>query len=221
MTKQEEYADLELYERRIALLRFLQGKSKRTGEMAEHFQVDERTIRSDINALEGGWNFMNAIIQIESRHVGEQKHRYTSTVHPIFLALNASELFSLLKLLEQYKSKENGFIYENIFHSIYSQITDYAEELIAGKLEGNYDKTKIVNQLEEEAEYLKYIQWVYWAKSGRYIPVTFIKNNNTVEGEYRVLQLLDKEVALEDRLGNKVKLPKDDVIIDWENVGYK
>lgn len=38
---------LELVIRRIEILKVLQGKEMRTGELAEYFGVDERTIRSD------------------------------------------------------------------------------------------------------------------------------------------------------------------------------
>ena len=37
----------------------------------------------------------------ESKHEGIQKCFYTSSVHPIMLALNSSELYALVKFLEE------------------------------------------------------------------------------------------------------------------------
>lgn len=48
ITKRLEFCKmLELVIRRIEILKVLQGKEMRTGELAEYFGVDERTIRSD------------------------------------------------------------------------------------------------------------------------------------------------------------------------------
>jgi len=40
---------LEPFERRIEILKLLQGREMRTSEIAEYFGVEERTIRSDIS----------------------------------------------------------------------------------------------------------------------------------------------------------------------------
>ncbi|NLO90346.1 MAG: HTH domain-containing protein [Clostridia bacterium] len=110
--------DLEPFERRIEILKLLQGREMRTGEIAEYFDVDERTIRSDIKALRDGMDILG--IKIESKHQGSQKHYYKSTVHPILLALNLSELYALLKLLENAMLKRKGEIYKHIFQQVYS-----------------------------------------------------------------------------------------------------
>jgi predicted DNA-binding transcriptional regulator YafY len=89
----------EPFERRIEIIKLLHGRKMRTGELAEHF-VDDRTIRADIDSLRMGMDVLGVKIKIESKHEGSQKHYYISTVHPIMLALNLSELLALLKLLE-------------------------------------------------------------------------------------------------------------------------
>ena len=103
----------------------------RAGEIAEHFGVDERTIRTDIEQLREGLDVFGVKIKIESKHYdGNPKQYYKSTVHPVMLALNASELFALLKLLENtFTEKTEGEVYRHIFDMVYSQITDYAENL--------------------------------------------------------------------------------------------
>jgi predicted DNA-binding transcriptional regulator YafY len=155
---------LEPIERRIEILKLLQGREMRTGEIAEYFDVDERTIRSDIQALRDGMDILGVKIRIESKHEGTQKHYYKSTVHPIMLALNLSELYALLKLLENAMLQSRGEVYKHIFEQVYSQITDYAEGLIADKLKNKYAKTEISNLLEEEAFRHKDIKLVYWGE---------------------------------------------------------
>jgi len=133
--------------RRIEILRLLQGKEMRTRDIAEYFGVEERTIRSDIQSLRDGMELLGTKIKIESKHDGNQKQYYKSTVHPIILALNSSELFALLKLLESAALENKGDVYKHIFNVVYSQITDYAEKLIADKLQKKHSKTDIVNRL--------------------------------------------------------------------------
>lgn len=170
---------LEPFERRIEILKLPHGKEMGTGELAEKFNVDDRTIRGDINALREGMDLFGVKFQIESRHEGNQKHHYKSTVHPIILGLNLSELLVLLKILEEKSKGSAGEVYKNIFQSIYSQISDYAEDIIERKLEGKYEKTEIVNLLEEEAfEISNDYQLVFWGKSGNFIEITYPDTDN-------------------------------------------
>ena len=55
-------------DRRIEILKLLQGKKMRTGEIAEHFGVDERTIQSDLREMRDGLNFFGVKMKIESKH---------------------------------------------------------------------------------------------------------------------------------------------------------
>ena len=160
----------EKHERRIEILKLLQGKEMRISEIAAYFEVDERTIRSDINALRDGLDIFGVKIRIESRHYyeGNPRHRYKSTVHPIMLALNSSELFALLKLLENAKMQITGEVYGHIFDMVYSQITDYAEKLFADKLANKHSKSEVISRLEEQAfDASEDYKLVYWQKSGR------------------------------------------------------
>lgn len=194
----------------------------RTGELAEHFGVDDRTIRADIDSLRIGMDVLGVKIRIESKHEGSQKHYYISTVHPIIMALNLSELFALLKLLENASSKNGGDVYKNIFQGIYSQMTDYAESRIAGLLKNKYDKTEIINTLEEEAFRHKDYKLIFWLKSGRFIEISYLDEDNKPFNEK--LKLLDFDgdmlkVAGED--GKQRLIDYNDIVIDWSAVEYK
>lgn len=79
------------------------------------------------------------------------KNTTTLLMFPIVLALNSSELYAFLKFLEKAMMQTRGEVFKHIFDEVYSQITDYAEALIADKLKYQYDKAKITNLLEEEA----------------------------------------------------------------------
>jgi len=212
----------EPFERRIEIIKLLHGKKMGTGELADHFGVDDRTIRADIDSLRVGMDVLGVKIKIESKHEGSQKHYYISTVHPIMLALNLSELFALLKLLENASSKNGGEVYKNIFQRIYSQMTDYAESRIAGLLENKYDKTEIINTLEEEAFRHKDYKLIFWLKSGMFIEISYFDEDDKQFNEK--VKLLDFDgdklkVAGED--GKHRLIDYNDIIIDWSEVEYK
>lgn len=213
----------ESFERKVELLKLLQGKEMRTGEIAEHFEVEELTIREDMKALRDGMDILGIKIKIESKHPGNQKHYYISTVHPILLALNSSELFALLKLLENAILQDRGEIYKHIFEQVYSQITDYAEGLIANKLKNKYKKTEISNLLEEEAIKHKDIMLVYWEKSGRFIEISYRnKDGVMVNEEVRLIDIRENnEIIVSNKQGNEYSINYNDVMIDWTSVDYK
>jgi predicted DNA-binding transcriptional regulator YafY len=214
---------LESLERRVEILKLLQGREMRTSEIAEYFDVDERTIRSDIQALRDGMNILGVKIEIDSKHEGNQQHYYRSTVHPIMLALNLSELYALLKLLENAMLQSRGEVYKHIFEQVYSQITDYAEGLIADKLKNKYEKTKISNLLEEEAIRHNDIMLVYWAKSGRFIETRYHnKDGVIVNEEVRLIDIRkNDELIIRDKQGNEHSINYNDMVIDWTSVDYK
>jgi predicted DNA-binding transcriptional regulator YafY len=215
---------LELHERRVEILKLLQGREMRIGEIAEYFGVDDRTIRSDIQALRDGMNIFGVKIEIDSKHEGSQHHYYKSTVHPIMLALNSSELYALLKLLENEMLQERGEVYKHIFEQVYSQITDYAEGLIADKLKNKYEKTKISNLLEEDAVVRhKNLMFVYWMKSGRFIAISYRnKDGVMVNKEVRLIDIRNNdELIIRDEQGNEHSMNYKDMVIDWTSVDYK
>jgi hypothetical protein len=171
-----------------------------------------------------GWTFNSQVnIKIESKHQGSQEHYYKSTVHPILLALNASELYALLTLLENAIFKERREVYKHIFQQVYSQITDYAEKLISDKLKNRYEKTKILNLLEEEAIKRKDIMLVYWIKSGRFIPVRYYDEDGVIVNKEVSLVRFgkDDDLIVLDNQGNEYSIDYNDMVIDWMSVDYK
>jgi hypothetical protein len=68
-------------------------------------------------------------------------------------------------------------------------MTDYAESRIAGLLKNKYDKTEIINTLEEEAFRHKDYKLIFWLKSGRFIEISYLDEDNKPFNEK--LKLLD------------------------------
>ena len=218
--------ELEPNERRIQIVKLLQGKEMRTSEIAESFDVDERTIRTDLQALREGLDVFGIKIQIESKHYdGNPKQYYKSTVHPVMLALNSSELFALLRLLENARDTNTGEVYNQIFHQVYSQVTDYFEKLIDGKLKNKYVKSEVKNRLEEDAykDYEDY-KLMYWVKSGDFLEISY--NNETSESITEEMQLIklpdiENKIVLRDRRQNEHRFYLNDIVIDWTKATYK
>lgn len=215
--------EIKPIERRIEILKLLQGKKMRTGELAEILGVDERTIRTDVDSLREGMKLFGVEFKIESKHEGSQKHYYKSTVHPIVLGLNLSELFALLKLLEKESKNYGGDVYENIFQSIYSQISNYAEGTISPKLEGEHDKTSIINLLEEKAfNQSKDYKLVYWEKSGNFIEISYPDlDDGQIREEVRLIGIKGDKIRVEKKNGEKEWINYNELLIDWSEVDYK
>ena len=87
------------FERQLEIAKYLHEPRKLV-EIEEHFNISDETRKKDIRALEEGIEVMGARISIhkERRH-GEVY--YKSTLHPVFLPLNLTEVYALTTYLEQ------------------------------------------------------------------------------------------------------------------------
>jgi len=213
----------DAYKRRIEIVKYLQDKNLSTGQLAEYFDVDDRTIRSDVDALRMGYEFLGTILKIESKHEGSQKHFYKSTVHPIFLGMNLSELYMLLTLLEGHANGPGGEVYENILQNIYNQLTDYAESRLAPRLKNKYEKEISANYNEKEAFHASIdYKLMFWAKSGNFIEVSFInENKRVIDKKLRLNGIEKSSLKVMDEDGNEFYVDYGDVMIDWSKVKYK
>ena len=208
--------------RRLEILKLLHGKEMRVGEIAEFFNVDERTIRSDVSALREGMDFFGVKIQIESKHEGNQRHWYKSTVHPFFLALNLSEILALLKLLEDAsKGDFSGEVYSNIFNTVYAQLTEYARNKLDDRLEKTHCKTELRNILEEEAVRNSMDHaLVYLLKSGKHVAVTFLDEGDS-NTEVQIVDINGREIVVRTPDGDERVVEPDDILIDWRSIDYE
>ena len=215
-------AGLEKTERQIEMLKLLHGKKMRTGEIAAYFDVDDRTIRSDVDELRVGLNILGSVFRIESKHEGSQHHFYRSTVHPLVLGLNLSELLMLLKLLDEKSDAAGGEVYQNIFNSIYSQLTDYAEKILKPNLKKSYTKGEVMNVLEENAFAMSNdYKLVFWNKSGKYIEISYLdENDHLVTADVKLIEVKNNKLKIEERGCQSRWIDYGDIAVDWSKVEY-
>lgn len=101
-------------------------------------------------------------------------------------------------------------------------MTDYAESRIAGLLENKYDKTQIINRLEEDAFRHEDYKLVYWMKSGRYIEISYLdKGNELMKEKARLLDNKGDRLKIEGEDGKQRFINYNDIIVDWSAVDYK
>lgn len=123
---------LEKSERMIEILKYLHEKPKTRQEIAQHFGISERTLSDDLTELQSGdYSFLGYGMQINLRR-GD--NTYDSTIHPVFLPLNLSEVYALtigLKVAGQGTAFADVFNY--ISECIYDQLSNYGQRRISGK----------------------------------------------------------------------------------------
>ncbi len=211
--------------RRLEILKLLHGRSMRTAEIAEHFKpgCDDsfiRTIQSDLAALRDGIDVFGTTVKVEDVTESHSIKSYKSTVHPLFLALNLTELFALLRLLEGASTDPAvGATYKNIFDSIYSQITDYARSKI--DLEQKHQVINVVQNRLDEDSFKKNLH--YLLKSGAAVQITYTTSSGArINRRCRVCDYNNGIVTFfNEEKGKKVKRPYQEIIIDRDGIVYK
>lgn len=114
------------FERQLEIAKYLH-EPHTPSEIEERFDIDERTRRKDLTALEDGIEVLGSMIRVEkTREHG--KDYYKSTVHPVFLPLNLTEVYALTVYLDRAIDDRdpNKVIIQNLTNRVKSQLTDYA-----------------------------------------------------------------------------------------------
>lgn len=120
-------------ERRLDILKESHGYFK-ISELAKKYDVDQSTINDDIKKIENGIKFMGT--EIKPTIICEKtKKRYEDTVHPVFLALNLTEVNTFMKILpeilneinsEHLERKQQIKMINSIIERMKSQLSNYA-----------------------------------------------------------------------------------------------
>lgn len=115
------------FERQLEIAKYLFTTSKTPAEIGEYFHIDGRTVRADLQQLEEGIEVLGATIRIE-RKIKGRKTYYKTTVHPIFLPLNLTEVYAMTAYLDKMIGKEdpNAKIIRDISERIKLQLSKYA-----------------------------------------------------------------------------------------------
>jgi len=122
---------MNAYERQVDLLKALQeGMTKQ--ELLEHYVVSRKVLEKDLDKLIKGTKILGQRVRIRNLQSESRRLTYQSTIHPIFLPLNMTEvyyLFSGLKLLAR-KHTVSAEMYNSLANRIYVQLSDYARRKI-------------------------------------------------------------------------------------------
>ncbi|MDD4754208.1 MAG: hypothetical protein PHT78_13385 [Desulfitobacteriaceae bacterium] len=127
----------EKSERMIEILKYLHEEPKTREEIAQYFGISERALSDDLSELQNGsYSFLGYNMKINLRR-GD--NTYDSTIHPVFLPLNLSEVYTLtigLKLTGKGTAFEDVFNY--VSDCIYDQLSNYGQKRI-------FEKAKATN----------------------------------------------------------------------------
>ncbi len=136
------------FERQLEIAKYL-CEPKTTGEIAEHFKIDNRTARDDLQALEDGIEVLGTTVRIEKEKKG-RTYYYRCTMHPVFLPLNLTEAYAMTVYLENKISSTdmNSYVIDNVINRIKLQLSDYAyEKLYPGQARVEGDNGYISDEL--------------------------------------------------------------------------
>lgn len=119
--------------RQLEILKFLHTPAT-TKKISEHFGISEETARNDLNSLKDGIQLYDSLLKVEPETSGrEQKKSYKSTVHPIFLTLNMTEIAALTTGLNHLTGQAGmEDLYLPIISKIYHQLSQYAKAKVDG-----------------------------------------------------------------------------------------
>lgn len=131
------------YERLVDLLKTLnEGMTKQ--ELMDHYAISRKPLERDIDELIMGTKILGQRVKIRDiqrvktndDNRGKYELAYQSTIHPIFIPLNLSEVYYLIMGLK-FLSKEHGEFasetYDYLANRVYCQLSDYAKKKIKRK----------------------------------------------------------------------------------------
>ena len=177
------------FERQLEIAKYLHTE-RTTSEIQEHFNIDARTVRSDLQELEEGITIMGTTVQISKEKKG-RRYYYRTTLHPVFLPLNLTEVYALTVYLNRaiQDHDPNAMIIRDISNRIKGQLSPYAFQKLfpdeeMESVENRYvDDEDLAHRREGIIMYLmksrrhcrflwkdrEYIGWITW-----------------IDGEYRI-----------------------------------
>lgn len=172
-------------ERQLDLLKAIHEPQTKN-DLIHQYAISDKTLGQDLSDLEMGKSFLGQNIRID--RLEGREIRYVSSVHPVFMAMNLSEIFSLtiglIKLGENTSMKKT---YTHIANIIYNQLSPYAQKLIKARGEElgihfiedkryrDYRQEKLYKESNKEDALL------YAVKSGERCKVTYKEEDQLFE----------------------------------------
>lgn len=177
-----ELYDLHFYddpvERQLEIAKFL-TEPRKAEEIEKKFGINSETRKTDLRALRNGIEVLGSVVKLQEERIGRAVY-YKSTVHPIFLPLNLTEVYALVEYLPGQLSPEdpNSKVIKDITKRIKAQLSDYAwEKIYPDKQKKRSDNYYISDQaLAESREGIR----LYLMKSGK--ECSFFWNGDVYRG---------------------------------------
>ena len=175
--KELEKKTIRYIERMIELIKFLQYPRTKEDMARFLFKENARNKNKELNVYlkwNHDFNIFNTNVPIhfeELKEAGERKSLWysgTSSVHPIFLALNASEVFLLTQVLLTivYEDGSSYFdLYKGIVEKIKKQLSSYMQDKIDWSLlhkSYNCSKTILINESMRSRVAMNHEELDYW-----------------------------------------------------------
>jgi hypothetical protein len=215
-------------ERQLDIIKYLQGTAKTMKNLEELYWLNEKNIRPDLNALGNGIEFQNQKIKIdvdrERGSDGKQQLKYKSTAHPVFLPLNLTQVYALTVGIKKIsKDTQYDNILNDLSNWVYSQLSDYAKDIINESIEKWEEPitfTKRRQEYNSEEEIFTENQlnrYHYYEKSGQVMCITYAVNEDVhiTEGRVQVRDAYNIQVISEERV--KTVIPIKSIIQDKES----
>ena len=168
-------------ERQLAIAKFLH-EPKTPEEIERHFGISDETRKKDMRALEDGIEFLGSSISI-TKVRKDGKDGYRSTMHPVFLPLNLTEVYAMTVYLEDVLDPKdiNTEVIRNVIGRIKSQLSDYALECLSLDRGGDYPENRYLDDesLAKQREGIR----MYLMKSNQ--PCRFLWEEKEYTGRIR------------------------------------
>lgn len=197
------------FERQLEIAKFLH-EPKKTSEIQEKFDIDKRTVQSDLRELEEGIQVLGSTIMIKKEKKG-RSYYYKTTLHPVFLPLNLTEIYALTVYMNHMicKNDPNAQMIRNISERIKMQLSDYA----FSKLFPGEERNSIKNHYLDDEELARQRDgiYMYLMKSGQ--KCKFIWQGNEYFGNL-VWKEKQYKICLEDGKFLDAELNEVDFIVE-------
>ena len=177
------------FERQLEIAKYLHTE-RTTSEIQEHFNIDARTVRSDLQELEEGITIMGTTVQISKEKKG-RRYYYRTTLHPVFLPLNLTEVYALTVYLNRaiQDHDPNAMIIRDISNRIKGQLSPYAFQKLFPDEEMESVENRYVD--DEDLAHRREGIIMYLMKSRRHCRFLWKDREYTgwitwIDGEYRI-----------------------------------
>lgn len=205
-------------ERLLMMLKYLHSGEKSRSEIADDFGISERTVADNLAELQDGFTFLGTEMKVHS--LQRATNKYKSLIHPVFLALNSAEIYSLtvgLKLLSEGTVFEDSLgrianvVYEQLSESSKDMIDNHSDDTVHfGNDSMKFIDSRRIGQISDKP-------FAYFLKEPLECTVKYIENGNLVKhngllmlGEPSIGNIYDK-VILDIEEGS-INLDIEDII---------